>query len=348
MTINYNYMKQCLITASGKFYGSYIKTDLFLNIAKDCIKNINRLDNAKKQIFYGRDLPNLVMDRSQSLDDFAYNEKNQRILHGVIGIATEGGELLEALVDALGDKASSSIDEINIQEEVGDILWYVAILLDAIDSDFEECQKINILKLRKRYGDKFSSFDANNRDLAAERQILEKHNDNDMHITEQVVKFLCEKSHHPHDDFDVLAQKLGGFADKYLGTLSASEAVYGFAAWLTTRKDVTEFGSDKDCAPIVQLVVEFCDTNSFDDPRDDFDSILIHPKNDTAQVVEQPVQGSAWKHTNGTLYRVEEPANVDGDRPAYLEHVNYRNVINGKLYTRELSDWYRSMTKVEG
>lgn len=58
----------------------------------------------------------------------------------------------------------------------------------------------------------------------------------------------------------------------------------------------------------------------------------------------RPAQGSHWRHSNGNLYRVEEPANVDGDRPRYLEHVVYRNIHNGKLYTRELQDWHRSMT----
>jgi len=58
----------------------------------------------------------------------------------------------------------------------------------------------------------------------------------------------------------------------------------------------------------------------------------------------RPKQGSFWRHHNGNLYRVEEPSNVDGDRPGYPEHVNYRNAVNGKLYTRKLPDWHRSMT----
>ena len=34
-----------------------------------------------------------------------------------------------------------------------------------------------------------------------------------MHILEQTVKYLCEQSQRPHDDADVLAQKLGAYAD---------------------------------------------------------------------------------------------------------------------------------------
>lgn len=34
-----------------------------------------------------------------------------------------------------------------------------------------------------------------------------------MHIVEETVKLLCEKSQRPHDDFDVVAQKLGAYGD---------------------------------------------------------------------------------------------------------------------------------------
>lgn len=38
----------------------------------------------------------------------------------------------------------------------------------------------------------------------------------ELHIIEQAVKLLCEKSQRPHDDFDIMAQKLGCFGDEYL------------------------------------------------------------------------------------------------------------------------------------
>ena len=38
----------------------------------------------------------------------------------------------------------------------------------------------------------------------------------DMHIIEQAVKLLCEKSQRPHDDFDIMGQKLGSFGDEYM------------------------------------------------------------------------------------------------------------------------------------
>lgn len=87
------------------------------------------------------------------------------LLHGVLGIASEAGELHEALVKSLIEK--KEIDKVNIMEECGDVLWYVALLLRAVDSNFEEAMQKNITKLEFRKG-KFV-----NRDTAGERKILE-------------------------------------------------------------------------------------------------------------------------------------------------------------------------------
>lgn len=59
--------------------------------------------------------------------------------------------------------------------------------------------------------------------------------------------------------------------------LSAAEAVMGFAAWLSTREQVTKFGSSEDCAPLVARVREFCETNDLGEPADDYTDRLKHP-----------------------------------------------------------------------
>ncbi len=40
--------------------------------------------------------------------------------------------------------------------------------------------------------------------------------------------------------------------------MSGSEAVYGFAAWLTTREDEVLFSAHSDSAEAADLVDEFC------------------------------------------------------------------------------------------
>jgi NTP pyrophosphatase (non-canonical NTP hydrolase) len=96
---------------------------------------------------------------------------DSRITHGIMGIASEGGELLDTLKASMfyGKK----LDEVNIKEELGDLMWFTAITLKAMGSSFEEIMDININKLKKRYPDGFSEHDALNRDLKGERVILE-------------------------------------------------------------------------------------------------------------------------------------------------------------------------------
>ena len=163
--------------------------------------------------------------------EFHCDEKEQRILHAVIGILTEIEELLD---NHIGD----SSDEINRSEELADAFWYCAIISREYNIDFsqisrksnnpmetlirvvkhtcslldmlkkklyynkpideskfktnfyevllnlsdyanqysiniEETFDINISKLRARYGEKFSSEKAINRNLDLERSILE-------------------------------------------------------------------------------------------------------------------------------------------------------------------------------
>ncbi len=59
--------------------------------------------------------------------------------------------------------------------------------------------------------------------------------------------------------------------------LTASEAIFGFCGWLTKREEVTTMSSRHDCAPIADLVKQFCDENQLSEPRDHFNKHLKHP-----------------------------------------------------------------------
>ena len=65
------------------------------------------------------------------------------------------------------------LDLVNVKEEIGDLLWYIAIMLNVLDTDFETVMRTNIAKLKARYPDKFTEEKATHRDLNKERQILE-------------------------------------------------------------------------------------------------------------------------------------------------------------------------------
>lgn len=57
-----------------------------------------------------------------------------------------------------------------------------------------------------------------------------------------------------------------------------------------------------------------------------------------------PEIGSRWKHYNGIEYTVLHIANIGGSKN-YKETVVYQG-NNGKVWTRELEDWYRSFSAV--
>lgn len=52
-------------------------------------------------------------------------------------------------------------------------MWYAALLLDAMGSEFETVSATVVEKLRKRYPEKFAQALAYSQDLEAERQTLE-------------------------------------------------------------------------------------------------------------------------------------------------------------------------------
>lgn len=94
-----------------------------------------------------------------------------RLLHGSIGISTEAGELLDAMKKFVF--YGRPIDRINVKEEIGDTLYYTALLIDEMGFDLDDILQINSDKLRARYPEKFDSDKATNRNLDTERKILE-------------------------------------------------------------------------------------------------------------------------------------------------------------------------------
>jgi NTP pyrophosphatase (non-canonical NTP hydrolase) len=167
---------------------------------------------------------------------FNCDEKEQKVLHAVIGVLTEVEELLD-------NHIGETQDFTNILEESGDITWYLAIIgreyqldypqllvrtknedpmklvlkiikntcklldmmkkkiyynkpidenifktithvvmldlsdyMNVYDINIQNSFDVNIAKLKARYGEKFSSERAINRDLETERNILEGKN----------------------------------------------------------------------------------------------------------------------------------------------------------------------------
>lgn len=64
--------------------------------------------------------------------------------------------------------------------------------------------------------------------------------------------------------------------------LTASEAVYGFAAWLTTREVPVYFSVTHNAGIAAELVNEFCKANNLKEPRDNWHTHLVHPSGEVA------------------------------------------------------------------
>jgi len=75
-----------------------------------------------------------------------------RMLHGLIGLCTESGELLDAMKKHL--YYGKDLDTVNMLEEIGDLCWYLAIICDVSGLDFavqiEKAIEFKVIKQEKR------------------------------------------------------------------------------------------------------------------------------------------------------------------------------------------------------
>lgn len=180
----FDYIEEANRTMSSNVHEG-IPAVMVAGVLKQTSDQINSLDAIKKKLFYGR--PNMSMESAIELArkaglnmseiDFEKlmpalpREDAIRIFHGVIGVITEAGEMALALAEAISH--GTPLDLVNVAEEVGDNQWYIAATLRAMGRTFDGVHRQNIAKLRLRFPDKFTEHDANNRDLGAERKLLE-------------------------------------------------------------------------------------------------------------------------------------------------------------------------------
>jgi NTP pyrophosphatase (non-canonical NTP hydrolase) len=119
------------------------------------------------------------LDDYRKMAERCQNETTLKILHAVMGMVTEAGELMDAVKRHL--IYGAPIDRVNIKEENGDSFWYQALLARASGFTFPECMDANIVKLLKRFPEKFTEDRALNRDLDEERKALELKEWRDIH-----------------------------------------------------------------------------------------------------------------------------------------------------------------------
>lgn len=92
------------------------------------------------------------------------------VLHALLGIGTEAGELQDMLKKHL--MYGKAFDRTNLVEECGDLLWYIALALKTVNVTMSDCMERNIKKLQVRYPQKFTTENALNRNLEQEARVL--------------------------------------------------------------------------------------------------------------------------------------------------------------------------------
>lgn len=162
-----------------------VNKETLIAVLKSYVAVGNLLDDLKKNIFYNKPIDPYKWAKQKTtvhhqLDEIMSSIDglkpsimpfDPRLFHAIIGIATESTELVEAILTSV--ETGSDIDHVNVKEELGDLNWYQAIAVDASEADWDTILLTNIEKLRKRYPEKFTSEHAINRNLEAERKILE-------------------------------------------------------------------------------------------------------------------------------------------------------------------------------
>lgn len=152
-------------TAATKLHGDTIRESDFNAILDECISALQRLDQVKKALFYGRE-PTWGVPAVNG-EPIRADDTHRDILHGILGVATEAGELLELL------RRPSKLSEVKLMDEGGDVLWYQALIFRALGATFEDIGDRNIKKLAIRFPEKFEEYLAIGKDDDKEKVVFQ-------------------------------------------------------------------------------------------------------------------------------------------------------------------------------
>ncbi len=99
--------------------------------------------------------PDKFIEFVESLENNDLDLSNTRVLHAVLGIGGESGELVDLVKKSIVYHQPLKTDL--VKEELGDLLHYVAMLISANGWTFEEIMEGNSVKLKERYPNGYSN-----------------------------------------------------------------------------------------------------------------------------------------------------------------------------------------------
>ena len=87
--------------------------------------------------------------------------KKDMLVNGVMGLNGESGEVIDIVKKHMFQ--GHELDNDKIKKELGDVMWYVAEVCEALDLSLDEVMEGNIEKLAKRFKDGFTVNESINR-----------------------------------------------------------------------------------------------------------------------------------------------------------------------------------------
>lgn len=101
-----------------------------------------------------------IMDRNSNI-----NATEPAFMAKILGLVGESGEVAEKFKKIIRDK-NGELDQDDKQEiikELGDVLWYTAVIADYLGVDFEDVAQTNLQKLSSRKARGVSKGSGDNR-----------------------------------------------------------------------------------------------------------------------------------------------------------------------------------------
>lgn len=93
-----------------------------------------------------------------------------RLLHAALGMSTEASEVADIIKKHLF--YGKELDRAHLSEEIGDLLYYCSIAIDALGGNYEDIMDANIRKLKARFPDGFKPTHAISQNPDAEKDAL--------------------------------------------------------------------------------------------------------------------------------------------------------------------------------
>nr|DAR48666.1 MAG TPA: NTP-PPase-like protein [Bacteriophage sp.] len=97
----------------------------------------------------------------RSCDVFSDFQDMGGIVNAAIGLSGEVGELNDMIKKWIFH--NTPLDKEHVKKEIGDVMWYVAMMCESFGFSLDDVMQTNVDKLVARYPDGFDTYRANHR-----------------------------------------------------------------------------------------------------------------------------------------------------------------------------------------